>query len=212
MPSSRTGRAASIARAGVPAQVKDDHKRVKKAHKDFQKRDINEDSEAGEVIVQQVLQELTVHAALEEEPLYPAARAAIADEDLIDEAEVEHESVHTLIDQLRGMSPDDENYAARFTVLCEYVLHHAKEEEGEMFPQLESARPDWEALAAEVNERRAELSGVEARGTGARASAEGEERDEGARIQGSGTEDTERVGEGARELPRSTSRARTQRV
>ena len=158
MPTSRTNnRAASNARNDILSQLKDDHKRVKKAYREFQKLDASEDQEACEQIVKQVLDELTVHASIEEELLYPAARGAIADESLIDEAEVEHESVHTFIDQLREMSPEDDKYAARFTVLCEYVLHHVKEEEGEMFPQLERARIDWEALAAEMTERRAEL-------------------------------------------------------
>jgi hemerythrin superfamily protein len=69
--------------------------------------------------------------------------------------------MHALIEQLRGMSPQDDKYVARFTVLCEYVLHHVKEEEGEMFPQLEKARLDWESLAAEMGERRRELMPAE---------------------------------------------------
>jgi hemerythrin superfamily protein len=159
MPTSRAAsRASSQARTEVLAELKDDHKRVKKAYRDFQKLDGEEDVEACEALVRQVLDELTVHAAIEEELLYPAARGAIADEHLLDEAEVEHESMHALIDQLRGMSADDEKYAARFTVLCEYVLHHVKEEEGEMFPQLEKARLDWSALAAEMAQRREELT------------------------------------------------------
>lgn len=160
-----TSRAASNARSQVIQQLKDDHKRVRKAYRDFQKLDRDEDGPACEAIVQQVLQELSVHAALEEELLYPAARTAIADEDLIDEAEVEHESMHGFIDQLRHMRADDERYAARFTVLCEYVLHHVKEEEGEIFPQLERSRLDWESLAAEMDERRQELAPVEERGS-----------------------------------------------
>jgi len=166
MPSSTrtrsTNRAASTARNQVLQQLKDDHKRVKKAYRDFQKLDIEQDPQACEAIVQQVLQELSVHAALEEELLYPAARDAISDEDLIDEAEVEHESMHVFLNQLRGMGPDDEKFAARFTVLCEYVLHHVKEEESEMFPQLERARLDWEGLAQEMDERRQELAPVDA--------------------------------------------------
>lgn len=162
MPSRSTNRATSNVRTQILGDLKEDHKRVKKAYRDFQKLDAQEDPESCEALVLQVLDELSMHAAIEEELLYPAAREAIADEHLIDEAEVEHESMHALIDQLRQMSPDDDKYAARFTVLCEYVLHHVKEEEGEMFPQLERARLDWESLATEMNERRAEMSGGQA--------------------------------------------------
>ena len=159
MPTTRTAsRAATQARNEILSALKEDHKRVKKAYREFQKLDGQEDPNECQALVQQVLDELSVHAALEEELLYPAARGAIADENLVDEAEVEHESLHALIDQLRSMDADDDKYAARFTVLCEYVLHHVKEEEGELFPQLEQARLDWESLAAEINERREELA------------------------------------------------------
>ncbi len=151
-------RAVAAAREQTLQQLKDDHKSVKKAYQAFQKLDHSQDHEAMQAIVEKVLDELTVHAALEEELLYPAARDDISDVDLVDEAEVEHESVHTFIEQLRGMSPGEDKYSARFTVLCEYVLHHVKEEEGEMFPQLEKARLDWETLAAAMNERRAEMN------------------------------------------------------
>lgn len=161
MPSTTSSRAATAARNAILEQLMEDHKRVRKAYREFKKLDQEDDAERREELVQQVLQELSVHAALEEEFLYPAAREAV-ESDLIDEAEVEHESLHILIDQLRGMSPDDDKYAARFTVLCEYVLHHVKEEEGEMFPQLERAKLDWEALAQEMNDRRASLTESEA--------------------------------------------------
>jgi len=157
-PSDANSRAVAAAREQILQQLKDDHKSVKKAYQTFQKLDHSQDHEAMQAIVEKVLDELTVHAALEEELLYPAARGAISDVDLVDEAEVEHESVYTFIEQLRGMSPGDDKYSARFTVLCEYVLHHVKEEEGEMFPQLEKARLDWETLAAAMNGRRAEMN------------------------------------------------------
>lgn len=154
----RTSRAATEARNQVLQDLKDDHKRVKKAYREFQKLDAEEQRDACEALVQQVLHELTVHATLEEELLYPAARDAIGEASLVDEAEVEHESLRALIEQLQDMEPDDDKYAARFTVLCEYTLHHVKEEEGELFPELERARLDWEGLAAEMSERRAELT------------------------------------------------------
>lgn len=158
----RTSRAATEARSEILETLKDDHKRVKKAYRDFQKLDAEADPEACAAVVQQVVADLSLHAALEEELLYPAAREALDEADLIDEAEVEHESMHILLDQLREMSPGDEKFAARFTVLCEYVLHHVKEEEGEMFPALEKAKKlDWEGLLATMQARRAELSGSE---------------------------------------------------
>lgn len=154
-------RAASADRTRVLDELKADHQRVKKAYKEFQKLDVEQDGERCEEIVRQVCAELSVHAALEEELLYPAAHGQIADEDLVDEAEVEHESVHTLVDQLKAMSVGDEKFAARFTVLCEYVNHHVKEEENEMFPQLEKAKLDWTSIATAMDSRRQELMAQE---------------------------------------------------
>lgn len=153
----RTSRAAANSRTQILTQLKDDHKRVKKAYRDFQKLDHHDDQEQCATLVEQVLSELRVHSALEEELLYPAARGIVTEEDLVDEAEVEHQMLHVLVDQLSSMGPEDDLYAARFTVLCEYVVHHVKEEEGELFPQLERARLDWESLAREMDERREEL-------------------------------------------------------
>jgi hemerythrin superfamily protein len=157
-----SSRAASAARAQVIDALIDDHKRVKKAYRDFKKLDPQEDTERCQQLVNQVLMELQVHTALEEELLYPAIREAVNDTDMLDEAEVEHESAHTLIDQLQLMTPEDDKYIARFTVLCEYVLHHVKEEEGELFPSLEKARMDWQTLAGEIETRREELMAVHA--------------------------------------------------
>ena len=168
-------RVAANARNQILEELKEDHKRVKKAYKEFQKMDAEENPEECEALVQQVLHELQVHTALEEELLYPAAREAI-EEDLIDEAEVEHESAHALMDQLMGMSATDEKFAAKFTVLCEYVMHHVKEEEGEMFPQLEKAKGiEWESLAEEMTTRRTEMMGSEEE----EKEGEGEEMEEG---------------------------------
>ena len=134
-------------------QLKDDHKRVRKAYREFGRIDVAQDPDACRAIVERALDDLTVHAALEEELIYPAARGE-AEDDLLDEAEIEHEAMHAAIDQLRAMSPEDDKYAARFTVLCEYVLHHVKEEEGELFPQLERSTIAWEALVREFDARR----------------------------------------------------------
>lgn len=158
MPSRMNSRAATTARNDVLDMLKQDHQQVKKAYRSFTRMDRAAEPLRAEALVRQVLADLLVHATLEEELLYPAARLALAEPDLIDEAEVEHASTKALILQLSGMQADDPKFTACFTVLCEYVLHHVKEEEGEMFPQLQTARLDWETLADAMRTRRTELA------------------------------------------------------
>jgi hypothetical protein len=86
-------------------------------------------------------------------------RAAIEDEDIMNEAAVEHETAKMLIEQLENMNAEDPNYYATFTVLGEYVRHHIKEEQGEMFPQAKQAGIDLEGLAERMRARKEELMG-----------------------------------------------------
>jgi hemerythrin superfamily protein len=136
--------------------LKQDHERVDKAFKDFEKLD-RQDAEACRRLIAGVCAELTVHGVLEEEIFYPALREAIDDEDLMSEAAVEHETARMLIEQLENMGPDDPNYFATFTVLGEYVRHHVKEEQGEMFPAARKAGIDLSGLAERMQARRDEL-------------------------------------------------------
>ena len=132
----------------------EDHAKVRKMFKQFEKSHENmEDAEKAE-LVQQICMELTVHAQVEEEIFYPAAREAIEEQELLDEAEVEHASAKELISQLQGMEPGDELYDAKVTVLGEYVDHHVKEEEKQMFPKVRKARLDLEMLAEMIEERK----------------------------------------------------------
>lgn len=135
----------------------EDHQRVKRAFREAEKLADQEDMESLEQLVRQTCAELEVHANLEEEVLYPALRKAIKEPELIDEAEVEHGSAKQLIAQLEGMSADDPKFAATFKVLGEYVKHHIKEEESEMFEQLNRTGIQWEALLQEMQEMRAHL-------------------------------------------------------
>ena len=114
--------------------LKEDHDYVKKAFRAFERMD-HEDHEAMQKLVLQVCEALEVHTKVEEEVFYPAARLALKDEDLMNEAVIEHDSAKTLIKRLKRMKPDDPKYVATFTVLAEYVKHHVKEEESEMFPK-----------------------------------------------------------------------------
>ena len=123
----------SAARSEIIEELKEDHKRVRQAFREAEKLDAEEDGEELKALVDQTCAELEVHAQLEEELFYPAAREVLKEADLVDEAEVEHMSAKALIAQLREMSPEDEKYAATFKVLGEYVNHHIKEEEREMF-------------------------------------------------------------------------------
>ena len=143
---------------GAIEMLKEDHDKVKKAFKDFEKMD-REDTETMQQLVQTVIEDLKLHATLEEELFYPAAREAIDDEDILNEAQVEHESAKMLMEQLENMGADDPNFHATFTVLGEYVMHHVKEEEGEMFPQARKTKElDLEALGEQLMARKEELT------------------------------------------------------
>lgn len=100
---------------------------------------------------------LSVHAQIEEEIFYPAVKSALKDKLLVPEATVEHGGVKDLIAQLEGVEPDGEMYDAKVKVLSEYVEHHVKEEQGEMFPKVKASSLDLAALGARMAERKAEL-------------------------------------------------------
>ena len=135
-----------------------DHRTVKGMFKEFEKLSKQDDvDEEKAQLVRQICNELTVHAQVEEEIFYPALREAIDDEDLMDEADIEHASAKDLIAQLEGMEPGDDHYDARVTVLGEYVDHHVKEEEGEMFSKARKADVDAAELGAQIAERKEEL-------------------------------------------------------
>src|SRR5262245_34716107 len=130
-----------------------DHDKVKKAFKQFEKMD-HDDTQAMQELVEEVCNDLKVHTTVEEEIFYPAVRPAIDDDDMMNEAQVEHNSAKELIALLEGMDPGDEMYVATFTVLCEYVLHHAKEEEEEMFPAARKAKVELGELGEQIKARK----------------------------------------------------------
>jgi len=143
---------------GAIELLKEQHDKVKKAFKEFEKLD-REDTEKQQQLVQSVCEDLKVHTTLEEELFYPAAREAIDDEDILNEAQVEHETAKMLIEQLENMGPEDPNFHATFTVLGEYVVHHVKEEEGEMCPQVKKTDLDLEELGSRMRSRMQALMG-----------------------------------------------------
>jgi len=138
--------------------LKQDHDKVEIAFKEFERLG-REDAEACRDLIAGVCEELKVHTTLEEEIFYPAVREAIDDEEIMNEASVEHETATMLIEQLENMEEGDPNYHATFKVLGEYVRHHIREEENGMFPAAKKAAIDLDALGARLLERKEELVG-----------------------------------------------------
>jgi hypothetical protein len=139
--------------------LKDDHAEVKQLFDRFEKLGDHASADEREGIVREVCAKLTVHATVEEEIFYPAARELPEAEDLLNEAEVEHGTAKDLIAKLDAMESDDEMFDANFTVLSEYIKHHVKEEEGELFPKIAKSDLDLEALGAVMLARKEELTG-----------------------------------------------------
>jgi hemerythrin superfamily protein len=137
----------------VLTMLKTDHKKVKALFAQFQEATPRQQED----IAQTTIQELEIHAELEEGLIYPAIREGIDDDELMNEAKEEHHLVHILIDELKELKPSDETFKAKFTLLGELVKHHVKEEEGEMFPQAQKAKIEWEELKTEVMGRKEQL-------------------------------------------------------
>jgi hemerythrin superfamily protein len=136
-----------------------DHKKAQKVFKEFEKsKDGMDAGEKGEM-VRQCCTDLKIHTRLEEEIFYPAARDAIEDEELLDEAEVEHAAAKQLIDELEQMEPGEDLYDARFTVLGEYVSHHIREEEHSLFPEVKKAKLDLDELGRRMTQMKETLQG-----------------------------------------------------
>jgi hemerythrin superfamily protein len=128
-------------------------------------------------IAERICRTLTVHAQIEAELFYPAAREALsaADSHLVAEAAVEHASIKDLISQIESMGDVDEMYEAKVKVLGEYVKHHVEEEENELFPKVERTSLDLDALGERLAARRKELMGEEAGEMSAEHDEEAEE-------------------------------------
>jgi hypothetical protein len=141
-----------------------DHRKVEELFEQFEKAS---GARAKEKLVKQICLELKIHTEIEEEIFYPALRGKIED-DLLDEAVVEHDGAKVLINDLEKSEPDEEYYDAKVTVLQEQIEHHVKEEEKErdnMFQQARAADVDLVALGQQLAARKEELM-AQAKGAG----------------------------------------------
>ena len=110
------------------------------------------------LLASQICVALTVHTQMEEEILYPAAREVLThDEDIVDEAYVEHAGAKSLIAQIKTMTSDQPLFDAKVHVLGEYIDHHVKEEESEFFPKLRKTALDLDAMGDRMAARKKAL-------------------------------------------------------
>jgi hemerythrin-like domain-containing protein len=130
--------------------LREQHQEVKELFEQFEQA---EDPEEKESLFQQLADNLAAHATIEEKIFYPAAYAKKTKE-LLTEAVEEHLAMKRLVADLLDMTPDDENFTAKMTVLREQVEHHVEEEEGELFAAVkQDLQPEeLEALGAEMEE------------------------------------------------------------
>lgn len=152
-----TTRRATTARTKTPdaiALLRADHKEVSELFDQFEK---SRSAAKKQQLVAQICTALTVHAQIEEEIFYPEVQAALKDKELVPEARVEHQSIKDLIAAVQGVEPDGEDYDAKVKVMSEWVKHHVKEEQNEMFPKAKKAGLDLAELGERLQQRKDEL-------------------------------------------------------
>lgn len=142
------------------ALLQQDHRKVEALFEDFEHTQSKSEKA---MIAAKICLELRVHTQIEEELLYPPAHKEI-EHDLVDEATVEHATAKDLINQIETMSPSEHLYDAKVKVLSEYIKHHVKEEENEMFPKLRG-HLNLHDLAARLSKRKVELIKAYAKAT-----------------------------------------------
>ena len=154
------GRTKSAASKAAPrskdaiALLKADHRAVERLFGEFEKA---KDEGRKQQIAQQICLELRVHTQIEEEIFYPTSREFLKDDEIVNEAIVEHQAAKDLIGQIEGMAPSDAMYDAKVTVLQEAIEHHVEEEEKEYFPQLQKSEMDLKGVGQQMMMRKEEL-------------------------------------------------------
>jgi hemerythrin superfamily protein len=136
-----------------------EHREVKAMFQQYQKlADAGGKGDERMLLASQICVALTLHTQVEEEILYPAARTVLTkDEDIVDEAYVEHAGAKTLIAQIKTMTSDQPMFDAKVTVLGEYIDHHVREEENEFFPKLRKTSLDLAAMGEQIAARKHQL-------------------------------------------------------
>ena len=141
--------------------LRDDHQQVLALFEQFETATPTTLDDRRRVLAERVCEFLSVHAQIEEEIFYPAVRTVIEEQELLDDAEVEHAVAKDLIEQIQTMDADEALYDAKVRVLAEYVRHHIQTEEDELFGLVELADLDLDELGEELLARKQELLGAD---------------------------------------------------
>lgn len=153
----RSGRTRRTARRDPLAVslLKKDHREVEGWFDEFEQLEADAEKMA---LFEKIATALKVHTQIEEEIFYAETRGEV-DDDLLDEAYVEHDSAKKMIAEIEAMKPADEYYDAKVKVLSEYIRHHVKEEEqpGGLFAQAKKAGEDLEEMGKRLKARKDEL-------------------------------------------------------
>ena len=136
------------------AQLKADHEKVSGLFAEYDKA---RSAARKKALVADICTELSVHAQIEAEIFYPQVKAALKDHQLEPEATLEHATLKQLIAQIEAAEPDGDMYDAKVKVLSEYVKHHVKEEQNEMFPKVRASSLDLLELGSRMAARRAKI-------------------------------------------------------
>jgi len=154
-----------------------DHRKVEDLFEQFEQEKESDEGTRRE-IAQQICAELTIHAQVEEELFYPWLREQLEDDDMemVEEAQVEHNTAKDLIAQIEGATDIDEVYNAKVKVLSEYIKHHVQEEENEIFPEVRDQQEELDELGQEMSARKGEL--MEEMGLSEESSEEDEENED----------------------------------
>ena len=154
-----TGFAESEATIDALTLLREDHQETMALFEGYERAVSAAQDDRRQELARRICELLTTHAQIEEEIFYPAVRAAIVEQDLLDDAEVEHATTKDLIEQIQSMDVDEALYDAKVRVLGEYVRHHVGIEEDELFGLVELADIDLDRLGDELAARRRELLG-----------------------------------------------------
>jgi len=140
--------------------LKADHKEVSDLFEAYEKLGERAQTKKAQ-IASKICKALSVHAQIEEEIFYPEVRAEMDEDELLDEAEVEHGSIKDLVAEIEhGLDGEiDGKFDAKVKVVSEWVKHHVKEEQNELFPKVRESDIDLDALGEHLKVRKAELLG-----------------------------------------------------